>query len=133
MAHFIKLTDAENDNLPVYANINNITQFFKSGAGSVVVLTSLKEEGYSDFFITKETPEQILALIAEAQGGEVMSDDKDYAFDDAFEAAARDEYESVSVDRAKHTCAYLEDLVSEDEEIASFTVAEIIKHLNLRI
>jgi len=59
-----------------------------------------------------------------------MANDKDNTFDDAFEEASRDEYESVSIDRAKHTCAYLEDLVSEDEEIASFTVAEIIKHLN---
>ena len=59
-----------------------------------------------------------------------MSDDKANAFDDAFEEASRDEYEAVSIDRAKHTRAYLEDLVSEDEEIASFTVAEIIEHLN---
>ncbi|RUT26906.1 hypothetical protein C0V97_03590 [Asaia sp. W19] len=59
-----------------------------------------------------------------------MANDKADAFNDAFEEASRDEYESVSVDRAKHTCSYLEDLVSEDEEIASFTVAEIIEHLN---
>ncbi|WP_025886531.1 hypothetical protein [Asaia prunellae] len=62
-----------------------------------------------------------------------MSDEKDEAFGDAFEGATRDRYESVSVDRAKHTCAYLEDLVSEDEDIASFTVAEIIDHLNRRL
>ncbi|WP_336764296.1 hypothetical protein [Asaia sp. VD9] len=59
-----------------------------------------------------------------------MGTDKSTAFNDAFEEADRDEYESVSVDRARHTRSYLEDLVSENEEIASFTVAEIIEHLN---
>lgn len=59
-----------------------------------------------------------------------MSSYKAKAFQDAFFDASRDEYESVSVDRAKHTCSYLEDLVSEDEEIAAFTVAEIIENLN---
>lgn len=62
-----------------------------------------------------------------------MSDDKADAFDNAFTGVERDEYESVSVDRAKHTCSYLEDLVSEDEDIASLTVAEIIEHLNRRL
>lgn len=68
MAHFIKLTYAQNGDLTVYANINNITQFFKSGVGSTVVLTSVNEDGCSDCVPSNETPDQILALIAEAQG-----------------------------------------------------------------
>ncbi|BAT19791.1 hypothetical protein [Asaia bogorensis] len=59
-----------------------------------------------------------------------MSIYKAKAFHDAFFDASREERESVSVDRAKHTCSYLKDLVSEDERIASFTVAEIIENLN---
>jgi len=68
MAHFIKLTDGTGPDPVRYVNINNITQFFKEGVGSIVVLTSLNEDGFSDYVPSNETPDQILALIAEAQG-----------------------------------------------------------------
>ncbi|WP_438381506.1 hypothetical protein ABHV46_10970 [Asaia sp. BMEF1] len=59
-----------------------------------------------------------------------MSDDKDDAFHDAFHMTDCDGYESVLINRARHACDYLEELVNQNDEIAAFTVAEIIENLN---
>jgi len=62
-----------------------------------------------------------------------MSDDKANAFDRAFEQTDIDCYDLAREHVALQTIAYLTALMARAEEIASFTVAEIIEHLNRRL
>lgn len=68
MAHFIKLTVLDEGG--AYFNTDNIVKFNGRhfGPGSIVSVISGDQTAGTSAFKVKETPDQILALIAEAQG-----------------------------------------------------------------
>jgi len=67
MVHFIKLTPRIERAGHHHINIRHIAEFFAAKSGSHIILMSQNAEGSETYFV-EETPDQILALIAEAQG-----------------------------------------------------------------
>ncbi|RUT26875.1 hypothetical protein C0V97_04130 [Asaia sp. W19] len=67
MANFIRLMTRTTIPGHHYVNIQHIAEFFAKGSGAHVILMSQNAEGCESYFVN-ETPDQILALIAEAQG-----------------------------------------------------------------
>lgn len=68
MAHFIKLTDGTGADPVRYVNIAHIVDFFPTTSGSTVSTSLVDTDSGSSGIRVQETPDQILALIAEAQG-----------------------------------------------------------------
>jgi|GEM_PF-4305042 len=67
MAHFIKLSSAKDEAAFAFINIDHITSFRTEEFGSTVVINARDYGTASASCSVKETPDQILALIAEAQ------------------------------------------------------------------